>query len=201
MNRGNTNSTQRLLPNGMIDPCAGFAANLFRNWRRDVKLRRSPQAGASAAKLISKISTTLPANSRMGVLSYIGSTENVPQSRTANRVMDMPNRRFGETDSERAWSRLSSFADFKRGGVDNIKDFWTRFTSCVARLNAHGLAVSEPVVFHRAIQALRVPGCQLPILLAKLETFPTRHRPARWNRTRRKCTKPIAGKLIRTARS
>ena len=79
---------------------------------------------------------------------------------------------FGKTDSERAWSWLSSFTESKHDGSENYKDFGTRFARCVARLNAHGLTLSESIVSHRAIQALLVPDGQLPILLATLETFP-----------------------------
>ena len=99
-------------------------------------------------------------------------TEIQPHSRTVDHAMEMSHRRFGKADSERAWSWLSSFTDFKRVGSENYKDFWTRFTRCVTRLNAHGLAVGESIVFHRAIQALGIPDGQLHILLAALETSP-----------------------------
>ena len=99
-------------------------------------------------------------------------TESAPHTRSVDKVMDILNHRFGRTDTERARPWLTSFTEFKRGGSENFKDFWTRFDRCVTRLQAHGLAMSESVVFHRSIHALRVPEGQLPILLATLETFP-----------------------------
>ena len=168
---GNQNVTQWLLPNGMIDPCPVFTPNLYQNWCREVKLWRQAQVGANPTQLISKMVPSLPVNSRMEVLTYLETTENQPHMRTVDHVVDLLNQRFGKTDSERAWSWLSSFTDFKREVNENFKDFWTRFNRCVTRLNAHGLAVNESIVFHRAIQALRIPDGQLPILLATLETF------------------------------
>ena len=95
-NNANRNTTQRLLPNGMIDACPGFAANLFQNWRREVKLRSQSQVGANPTQLIAKMVSTLPMNSRMEVLSYLETTENQPHLRTAGHVMEMANRRFWE---------------------------------------------------------------------------------------------------------
>ena len=172
VNHGPMGPTQWFLPNGMIDQRPVFAANLFQNWCREVKLWRAAQVGANSTQLISQIVSTLPINSRMEVLTYLESTESDPQSRTVGRVVGMLNRRFGKTDTERAWSWLSSFADFKRDRSEHFKDFWTRFARRVTRLNAHGLNIIESAVFRRETQALRIPDGQLPILLATLATFP-----------------------------
>ena len=172
MNHFGQQNPQWLIPNGMIDACPSFTANLYQNWCREVKLWRQAQVGANATQMIAKIVATLPTNSRMEVLAYLENTESAPHTRSVEKVMEILNHRFGRTDTERAWSWLTSFTEFKRDGTENYKDFWTRFTRCVTRLQAHGLAMSESVVFHRAIQALRVPEGQLPILLATLETFP-----------------------------
>ena len=163
---------QWLLPNGMIDSCPGFTPNTFQNWLREVKLWKAAQVGANPTQLISKIVTVLPLNIRMEVLAYLESTESNSESRSVDTVIQMLNTRYGKTDSERAWSWLSSFTEFKRESAENFKDFWTRFTRCTTRLNAHGMNLSESIIFHRAIQALRLPEGQLPILLATLETFP-----------------------------
>ena len=111
-----------------------------------MKLWRSAQVGGNSTQLISKLVSTLPINSRMEVLAYLESTESDPQSRTVDKVMEMSNRRFAKTDPERPWSWLSSFTDFKREGGGNFNDFWTRFARRVARLNAHGLNISESAV-------------------------------------------------------
>ena len=124
----NHNSTQWMLPNGVIDACPAFTSNQFQNWCRKVKLRLQVQVGATHMQLVSEIVPTLPTNSRMEALPYIECTENQAHLRTVDHVMEMTNRRFGETDSERAWSRSSSFAEFKREASENYKDFWTRFT-------------------------------------------------------------------------
>ena len=172
MNHFAQQNPQWLIPNGMIEACPSFTANLYQNWCREVKLWRQAQVGANAAQIIAKIAATLPTNSRMEVLAYLENTESAPHTRSVDKVMGISNHRFGRTDTERAWSWLTSFTEFKRDGSENYKDFWTRFTRCVTRLQAHGLAMSESVVFHRSIQALRIPEGHLPILLATLETFP-----------------------------
>ena len=165
---------QWLLPNGMIDACPGFAPNTFQNWLREVKLWKAAQVGANPTQLISKIVTVLPLNIRMEVLAYLESTESNSESRSVDTVIQMLNTRYGETDSERArsWLSSSSFTEFKRENAENFKDFRTRFARCTTRLNAHGMNLSGSIIFHRAIQAIRVPEGQLPILLATLETFP-----------------------------
>lgn len=170
-NRNPGGNPQRLMPSGMIDACPAFAANLYQNWCREVKLRRQAQVGANPAQIIAKIEATVPTNSRMDALAYSENTENTPHLRSVGQVMGIPNHRLGRTDSGRAWSLLASFAEFKRDGAENYKDFWTRFARCVARLSAHGLAIIESVIPHRPAQALRVPDGKLPILLATLGTF------------------------------
>ena len=157
MNQTGLSYSQWIVPNGMIDSCPTFTANLYQNWCREVKLRRQAQVGANPTQIIAKIVSTLPTNSRMEILAYLENTESNPESRSVDKVMEILNHRFGRTDTERAWSWLSSFTEFKRDASENFKDFWTRFTRCVTRLHAHGLAMSEAVVFHRAIQALRLP--------------------------------------------
>ena len=141
----------------MIDPCPVYTANLFQNWRREVKLRRSAQAGANPTELISQIVSAIPTNSRMGASSYFESTENQSRLRTSDDGVEMPNRRFGKTDAERAWSRLSSFTEFKRGGRENYKDSCSISARRVTRLDAHGLTLNGPIISHRVTQALRIP--------------------------------------------
>ena len=172
MNRGDVNSPQWLLPNGRIDPRPEFTANLRRNWRRDEKLRRYAQLWANSAHSISKIASTLPANSAVGVLAYLETTENDPQSRTAGYVMEMADRRFWETDSERARSRLSPFTDSERYGEEDLGDFWTRSALCVTRLNAHGVDINESVVLRRAIQSNRIPDGGTADLTGQFGNFP-----------------------------
>ena len=114
---------QWLLPNGMIDACPVFTPNTYQNWRRDTKLWRIAQVGASPTQLISKIVTALPLNVRMEIMTYLESTESNIESRSSDAVLRILNVRFGKTDSERAWSWLSSFTEFKRGNGENYGDF------------------------------------------------------------------------------
>ena len=57
----------------------------------------------------------------MEVLTYLEGTEVNPESRSLDTVKQMMNARYGKTDSERAWSWLSSFTEFKRGILQIIK--------------------------------------------------------------------------------
>ena len=110
-----------LLPNGMIDACPVFTPNTYQNWRIEAKLRRTAQVGAGQTQLISKIATALPLNIRMEALAYLESTESNIDSRSVNAVLQILNARYGKTDPERAWDRLSSFAEFKRGSGEITK--------------------------------------------------------------------------------
>ena len=101
-------------------------------------------------------------------------TENPPQLRSFEEVMNMANQRFGKLIQKghgRGCHHSRSLKE-REGWAENFKDFWTRFARCVTRSNAHGLPLSESVVFHLAIQALRIHEGKLPILLATLGTFP-----------------------------
>ena len=89
-------NTQRLVPNEMVDACPPFAANLYRNWHREVKLRLPAQVGGGVRPNHRKIEN--------GISAYLENAEKSPRLRSAGRAMDIPNRRFGRTDSERGWS-------------------------------------------------------------------------------------------------
>ena len=104
-----------------------------------------------------------PLNTLMEVLSYLESDESNIDSRSADSVMQISNTGYGETDSERAWALLASFAEFKRENAENYKDIGSRFTRCATRLNAHGVNLGDPVVAHRAIQAMRITEGGIPI--------------------------------------
>ena len=125
--------------------------------------------------MISKMIAALPLNSRMETLTYLEESETCPERRRLDDVIQMLDTRYGRTDSEKAWAWLTGFTNFRREPQENYKDFWTRYSRCVTRLEAHGMGMKEEVVFHRALQALRLPEGQLPIVLATLETFPSPH--------------------------
>ena len=117
----------------------------------------------------------LPLNSRMETLKYLEESESCPERRRLDDVIQMLDTRYGRTDSEKAWAWLTGFANFRREPQGNYKGFRTRYSRCVTRLEAHGMVMKEEVVFHRSLQALRLPEGQLPIVLATLETFPAPH--------------------------
>ena len=138
---------QWLLPKGMIDARPVFTPKTYQNWRMDLKLRKMAQAGASETQLVSKIVAAFLLNMRMEVTTYMENTESSADARSIDAVLQIMNIRFRITDSERAWSRLSSLAEFKRQSAENFKGFRTRFTRCTARLNAHAANLSESVIF------------------------------------------------------
>ena len=161
-------------PNMVLDACPSFTPTSFQNWKREVKLRIAGQPGASVTQLLAKLTHVLPLAVKTEPLLYMEQTEGDPQRRTINRITDLVDSRFGRTDSERACSWLTAFAEFKLEAQENYKDFWSRFTRCVAKLNPLGMPLSGKIVFSRAIHALRLPAGKLPIALPALETHPGR---------------------------
>ena len=142
---------QWLLSSGVIDSCPVFTPNTYQNWRSEVKLRRMAQVGANQTQLISKLVTALPLNCRMEVLTYLGSTESTIESRSVDAAMQISNVRYGKTDSGRARTWLSSFAEFTRENAENYKYFRARFTRRTTSLNAHGMNLGESIISHRVI--------------------------------------------------
>ena len=59
---------------------------------------------ANQTQLLSKIDTAFPLNSRMEVLSDLGSAESNLESRSVDAVVQILNVRYGKTDSGRAWT-------------------------------------------------------------------------------------------------
>ena len=161
-------------PNMIVDPCPTFTPSTFQNWKREIKLWIAGQPGATATQLLAKLIHAMPLSVKSESLIYMEQTERDPNSRSISHVMDLMDTRYGRTDSERACAWLSAFTDFKRETQENYKDFWTRFTRCVAKLGALGMPMNQTVVPNRAIQALRLPYGQLPIVLSALETRPDR---------------------------
>ena len=161
-----------LFPNGVIDARPTFTPNTFRNWRREVECRRAAQVVANQTQLISKIGTVSPLNIRMEVLSYLESTESNIDSLSLDMFAQALNVRYGETDSARAWTWLSSFTEFDRRNTENSKDSWVRFGRFAASLNSRGLNLSDPTISHRATHDVRIREEELPILMAALGTFP-----------------------------
>ena len=161
-------------PNMMIDPCPPFTPNMYQNWKREVKLWVAGQPGATVTQILAKLIHVLPLATKTEALTYMESTERCPEGRTVNQIMELMDARYARTDSERACSWLNAFTEFKRESNENYKDFWARFNRCTAKLAALGMAMTDQVIFNRAIQALRVPEGQLPIILSALETRPDR---------------------------
>ena len=116
MNQGNADSTHRLFHSGEIDPRPEFAANLFKN-----------RCGARGITAVPPSRGFIEVG--FGNFAYFagesadGSSDvsrnrrkSPPQSRKADYVMKTMNRRFGETDSERARAMISPFNDSERDG-------------------------------------------------------------------------------------
>ena len=172
--RGNNPLPSHGYPNMMIDPCPPFTPNTFQNWKREVKLWVAGMPGATTTQVLAKLIHAMPLSTKTEALLYMESTEKQPESRSVDAVMKMMDLRYGRTDSERACSWLTAFTEFKRESNENYKDFWTRFNRCTAKLTALDMPMTQQVIFNRAIQALRLPDGQLPIILSALETRPDR---------------------------
>ena len=155
-------------------PISGIRAESFQNWIREIKFRVEGQPGASAARLLGKLIHALPLAVKTDALIYMEQTERDPAGRSIVATMDILDARLGRANSERASSWLAAFAEFKRESHGNYKDFWARFTRCVAKLDALSMQMNEKVVFNRATRALRLPDGQLPVALSALETRPCR---------------------------
>ena len=161
-------------PNMMIDSCPAFTPNTFQNWKREVKLWIAGMPGATVTQILAKLIHALPLSTKTDALLYMESTEKNPESRTVDHIMRLMDTRYGRTDSERACSWLTAFTEFKRESQENYKDFWARFNRCTAKLAALDMPMTQQVIFNRAIQALRLPDGQLPIVLSALEARPDR---------------------------
>ena len=157
-------------PNMVVDNCPGFTPITFQNWKREIKLRIAGQPGATVTQLLAKLIHVLPLAVKTEALIYMENTEQTPEQRSIGAVIEMLDSRYGKTDSERACAWLSAFTDFKRETQEDYEDFWSRFTRCVAKLEALGMAMGEKVALSRAIHAIRLPDGQLPIALSALET-------------------------------
>ena len=159
----------------VVDPCPSFTPNTFQNWKREIKLWIAGQPGATVTQLLAKLIRVLPLSVKTESLIYMEQTELCPETRPIAAIMDVVDSRFGRTDSERACAWLTSFTEFKRETQENYKDFWSRFTRCVSKLEALGMPTNDKVVFNRASHALRLPDGQLPIVLSAMETRPDRY--------------------------
>ena len=160
------------IPNAMIENCPPFAPQGYQQWRREMRLWKSAQAGATTTQLMAKIITVLPLSIKMDALSYMEETEACPESRDLQKLFDLLDERYGRTDTEKAWMWLSQFNDFKRNvsAHENFKEFWARYQRTITKLKSLGMDMSEDMTFHKAIQALKLPDGQLPIVLAALKT-------------------------------
>ena len=157
-------------PNMVVDPCPEFDPNTLQPRKREIKLMVDGKPGASVTQLLAKLIHVLPLEVQAESLLHMEQTERNPSGMSIAEVMDMIDARLGRTDSVRDCSWLTAFAEFKREAHDNNKDLWARFTRCVDKLNPLGKPMNDKVVSSRAIRALRLPGCQLPIAISALKT-------------------------------
>ena len=121
--------------------------------------------------MISEIVSPSPMCSRVEIASNLESAENRIADRSVGDVVGILASRYGTTDSERAWACVAAFTEFKRDPNGTFNDFRARFYRRITRLDAHGVAVNESVALRRPIQAMRIPGGQLHILLSTMGAF------------------------------
>ena len=69
------------VPNVMIVNCPPFSPQLYRKWRREVKLWADAQAGKTVPQITPKLITTVPLAVKMEALTYMEETEKGPRSR------------------------------------------------------------------------------------------------------------------------
>ena len=112
--------------------------------------------------MISKIVSVFPMNSRMGILSYLESAGNQIAARSADAVVEILYSRYEkQIRNERGHGLLHSL-------ILNANQ--TR----ILRISGRGLAdalLDWMLKACRSIQAFRIPGGKLPILLATMGTF------------------------------
>ena len=166
-----TGNTVFTVPNAMIDACPAFMPQSYQQWRREVKLWVAAQAGATIAQLLAKMISCLPMSVRMGAMTYMEETESHPRKREMKPILDLSDTRFGKTDTGKSWMWLSQFTEFKRNSSGNFKDFWSRYSRTITKLQSLGMTVNEEMVFRKVIQALRLPDGQLPIVLSAFRTM------------------------------
>ena len=104
----------RVLPNTTIDACPTVTPQVYQNWKREVKIWRTGKIGGKESQPISKMIAALPLNSRMGTLSYLEESEAQPERRKLDVAIQMLDVRYGRTDSEKEWSWMDGFTNFRR---------------------------------------------------------------------------------------
>ena len=159
------------VPNAMIGACPAFTPQRYQQWRREVELWAAAQAGATITQIMAKMISILPMSVWADAMTYMEETASQPQLRALRPIFSLLDARFGKTDTGKSRMWLSQLTEFKRTSAGNFEDFWSRYTRTITKLQSLGMAASEEMVFRKAIQALRLPGGQLPIVLSALRTM------------------------------
>ena len=103
-------------------------------------------------------------------LNYMDPTESKRGPRRIDYIVKLLGVRFDRTESERACSWMTRFAERMRANKENYKDPRARFSRCVHRLRDLNMPVGDKVIFHRSPHALRRAEGQLHIALRPIET-------------------------------
>ena len=122
--------------------------------------------------ILARLIAVLPLQCRIEATNYMDPTEKSIQIPSLGPIWAILDNRYGRADAKRSCSWLTAFADFRRESQENYKDFWTRFTRCVAKLQALGMPLDDSVIFNKALASLRIPDGQLPVILSALESRP-----------------------------
>ena len=120
-------------------------------------------------QLLAKMIPILPGPAKLDGLEYMGKTELAPHTRAIATLLNDLDERYGETDTEKAWSWITAFTDFSESSTDPYKEFWSRFSLCTTRHGALQMKLSDHAICVKALQALRLPGSRFPIVLSALD--------------------------------
>ena len=165
-----TMHTGMLMAAPIVDGCPVFTHATYSQWKREVKLWMAAQCGATQTQLLSKLITVLPQPAKISGLTYMEATEITPEIRHIDTFLTTLDGRYGKTDSEKSRAWLNAFTEFTRSTGKNLKDFWARFFRVINRLDALNMKLSDQMVFNKALQALKLPEWQTPIVISALET-------------------------------
>ena len=99
------------------------APETYTQWKRDLELWAAAQNGPCITQLVAKTIPVLHAPADGSVIEHIGETEVTPSKSTIAPLLNALDERYGETDSEKSWSRMAEFAEFSKMSSGTYKEF------------------------------------------------------------------------------
>ena len=107
-------------------PCVGHCPDCdppkYHRWQSEVRLWLESLPTVATSQLLSKMVTVLPQQAMLDGMVYTEQTGADAETRAIQALMNILDARYGETNSERSWSRLNQFAEFARAPCAHLKD-------------------------------------------------------------------------------